>query len=178
MKRPGLAVVATLAISAAAASTLTAQHQHPRLDAPPGTGSGMMHESLRAMMHCPMIQSGMGMDMGMEMEMAMPGTGQPSPDVLLRLAEPLGLAPEQIERLEAIRDRTGGTGQHMVMAHTAMAQAGLEARAVLTPDQLSRLELGMRIMREMMGGSMTAGTMMGGSGMHGMRRDPDGSGWR
>ena len=68
MKGPGLAVLATLAISAAAASTLTAQHQHSRLDAPPGTGSGMMHESMRAMMHCPMIQGGMGMDMGMEME--------------------------------------------------------------------------------------------------------------
>lgn len=42
---------------------------------------------------------------------------------------------------------------HMVQAHLAMARTGQEAREILTPEQRSKLQTGMEMMRHMMPGA-------------------------
>lgn len=74
--------------------------------------------------------------------------------------------------LDAYEERLREAANHMVLAHTAMAGATVEARGLLTPEQRERLALARRMMQEMRGG------MMQGSMMPGMLQghDPAGSG--
>ncbi len=51
---------------------------------------------------------------------------------------------------------------HMVQAHMAVAKASVEARALLTPEQLAKLPEGAQLMNTMMCGMMGSGSMMGG----------------
>lgn len=204
MKRTTLAVFTGLVLSASGAAAVAGQQHQHRADSTATTSSGMMHgmQQTQGMTQCPMMTAGMEMGMGM----GMPGSAMVSPEMLLRMAEPLGLAQEQISRLEAVRDSRGAPQQmheamdahqkamtslqgsapsveayeqalrqvvdRMVAMHTAMAQAAIDARAVLTPDQLARLDTGMQMMKQMMGsgmmGGMGSGMMDGmGSGMMG-----------
>lgn len=55
---------------------------------------------------------------------------------------------------------------HMVTARMAMARAAVEARAMLTPGQLEKLDGLVSLMRHMHGG-MTTGAMMGSGGHEG-----------
>lgn len=66
--------------------------------------------------------------------------------------------------LQAYEQALEEAATHMVQAHVAAAQAALDARAVLTPEQQSKLQDGMRLMSGMrcgaMGGMMGDGSMM------------------
>ena len=204
MKRRTLAVLAGLVMSASGAVTVAAQQQRAdtarTMDTATMQGSMMtgMHGAMQGMMPaCMAMAGGMGMETGMGVDMDVSGTGLTSPEMLLRMADPLGLTQEQIDRLSAIRDARGASedeekalearrkaitslqgetpsisayeqglreaAAYMVAAQTAVAQAALEARAVLTPDQRSRLDMGLQMMRYMMGSGMMGG--MTGSGM-------------
>jgi len=72
----------------------------------------------------------------------------------------------------AYEERLREAANHMVLAHTAMARAAVEARGLLTPQQQDRLALARTMMQEMRAGTMQ-GMMMPGM-MQGM--DPAGSG--
>ena len=63
--------------------------------------------------------------------------------------------------LDAYRKAMREAADHMVQAHMAVARASVEARALLTPDQLAKLPEGAQLMNTMMCGMM-GGTMMGG----------------
>ena len=115
-----------------------------------------------------------GGQQGPQQCMAMMG-GAP-PEMLLHHRDSLKLTPDQVTRLEALRDRADESAQphmqpamqahmaaaellegnapdfaayetklreaaeHMILAHTAMARAGVEARQVLTPEQTAKLD--------------------------------------
>ncbi|MFW6323399.1 MAG: Spy/CpxP family protein refolding chaperone [Guyparkeria sp.] len=66
----------------------------------------------------------------------------------------------------AYEERLREAANHMVLAHTAMARAAVEARGLLTPQQQDRLALARSMMQEMRAGMMQ-GMMMPGM-MHGM----------
>lgn len=68
--------------------------------------------------------------------------------------------------LEAYEARLRGASNHMVLAHTAMARAAVEARNVLTPEQRERLAIARSMMWEMQGGVMGSGMMNRGSMMN------------
>lgn len=68
-----------------------------------------------------------------------------------------GESPE----LSAYEARLREAANHMVLAHTAMARAAVDARALLTPEQQERLALA-RTMMEEMRGSMRKEMMMPG----------------
>lgn len=65
--------------------------------------------------------------------------------------------------LEAYQRGLQGAANIMVQAHVAMARAAVEARGVLTPEQLERLRVE---------GTQMMHSMMGGYGWRGMMRDP------
>lgn len=50
--------------------------------------------------------------------------------------------------LSAYEERLREAANHMVLAHTAMARAGVDARALLTPEQRERLALARTMMQE------------------------------
>lgn len=68
--------------------------------------------------------------------------------------------------LDAYEARLREASDHMVLAHTAMARAAVEARELLTADQRERLELARSMMQEMRQGEMPQGMMEDG-GMQG-----------
>lgn len=72
----------------------------------------------------------------------------------------------------AYEERLREAANHMVLAHTAMARAAVEARGLLTPQQQDRLALARTMMQEMRAGMMQEMMMPG--MMQGM--DPAGSG--
>jgi Spy/CpxP family protein refolding chaperone len=63
----------------------------------------------------------------------------------------------------AYEERLREAANHMVLAHTAMARAAVEARGLLTTQQQDRLALARSMMQEMRAG-MRQGTMMPGMG--------------
>lgn len=68
--------------------------------------------------------------------------------------------------LEGYEAQLREASNHMVLAHTAMARAGVEARELLTAEQRERLELARSMMMEMRQGEMPQGMMEDG-GMQG-----------
>ena len=59
----------------------------------------------------------------------------------------LDMPSRDLSRYEA---KLKDAANHHVQAHLAMTRAWLEAREVLTPEQRSNLQFGMKVMRQMM----------------------------
>lgn len=132
-----------------------------------------------------MMSGGMGVGMIMRSMTGMPGMGmtlgsEPDASVILGAAEELGLDELQIERLEAIRERSleihgahmeasvgareeasvilgadvldldeyeqalWEAAQHMVTAHLGLVRLSFEARDLLSPEQVERLDAVLR----------------------------------
>lgn len=70
--------------------------------------------------------------------------------------------------LDAYEEGLSRAADHMVQAHMDMVRAGLDATAVLTPEQRAELQNGMALMRSMACGMMgEEGTMKSGTGSGG-----------
>lgn len=110
----------------------------------------------------------------------------PGPSMILRMREALELTPQQVQRLERIRDSVEQAyephaeqaktalreaasvlesetpdlsryeaklleaANHHVLAHVSRTRGWLQAREVLTAEQRSNVEFGMKVMRQMM----------------------------
>ncbi|MDP2958254.1 MAG: Spy/CpxP family protein refolding chaperone [Longimicrobiales bacterium] len=75
--------------------------------------------------------------------------------------------------LDAYERELKNAADHMVQAHMAMVRAGLDASAVLTPEQRAELHSGMALMGSMACGMMSEqGKMKGGGGSGGEHAQP------
>lgn len=189
IKRPAFATAAFLALTVVPARA----QQHPH-------GQGM-HQGTAMMMSCPTTQQMMqgmygqgtagmhGQRMGMRGQgtmgmhghtggatMGAMGSLSLGPGMLLRVSDALGLTPEQVEQLTALRERTRDQQQaqmqaasdgcrtaasalegdapdldayaealnevadHMVAAQVTLARTAIEARELLTAEQIGKLD--------------------------------------
>ena len=75
--------------------------------------------------------------------------------------------------LDAYERELKSAAEHMVQAHMVMIRAGLDASAVLTPEQRAELHSGMALMGSMACGMMSEeGKMKGGGGSGGEHAQP------
>ncbi|HEX7123503.1 MAG TPA: Spy/CpxP family protein refolding chaperone [Gemmatimonadaceae bacterium] len=117
-------------------------------------------------------------------------TMMPGPSTILRMREALKLTPDQVQRLERIRDsvqQTRGPHQeqamaalreasnildepnpdlsryeaklkeaanHFVLAHVSRTRGWIEARQVLTEEQRSNVDFGLRVMQQLVAEQM------------------------
>ncbi|MFW6205697.1 MAG: Spy/CpxP family protein refolding chaperone [Gemmatimonadota bacterium] len=196
--RKTLAVLAALALMAAPA--MAQGHHGARADSSRGTGMmqghpGMMQGGMMQMMHG---QGGMmmGMAMGPGMVLQLRESLELTDDQVTQLEalrdsaqatmrqhmmqgmQGMHAASESLSSdspdLDAYETRLREAMNHMVLAHTAMAEAGVEARQVLTAEQRERLSLAREMMQEMRGGMMDRGMMNEGMMNQGGGNSPGG----
>lgn len=99
---------------------------------------------------------------GMQQHMMAGMKAMQAADKLLDVASPDFAAYEVAMR---------GAANHMVLAHTGMARADVEARQVLTADQRNHLTLARKMMKEMKEGAEKAAMMKEGMMKDGMKKD-------
>ena len=179
--RRTLAVLVALVLVAAPAAAQG--HHGARADSSRGMGmmqgqSGMMQGGMMQMMHG---QSGMmmGMVMGPGMILRMQGSLELTESQVEQL-ETLhdsvqstmrqhmmqgmrvmhaasGMLASDSPDVEAYENQLREATNHMVLAHTVMARAAVEARQVLSPEQRQQLSLARQMMHEMHPGMMDGG---------------------
>ena len=180
---------ALVAIMLAAAPAMAQGHHGARADSSRGMGmmhgqSGMMQGGMMQMMHGQsgmMMGAAMGPGMVLRLQESLELT-ESQVDRLETLRDTVrstmrqhmmqgmqvmhaasGMLESDSPDLDAYESRLREATNHMVLAHTAMADAAVEARQVLTPEQRERLSLAREMMHEMRPGMMGRGMM--GSGM-------------
>lgn len=192
---------ALVAIMLAAAPAMAQGHHGARADSSRGMGmmqgqSGMMQGGMMQMMH-----GRSGMMMGMAMGPGMVLRLQQSLDLtdsqvteletlrdsarstmrqhMMQGMQVMRAAAELLSSdspdLDGYETRLREATNHMVLAHTAMARAAVEARQVLTPEQRERLSLARQMMHEMQPGMMGGGMMNRGKMDRGMMNQGGGS---
>lgn len=190
-------ILATLAAVALAAAPAVAQGHHgARADSSRGIGMMQGQPGMMQMMHG---QGGMmmGMAMGPGMVLRLQESLDLTDSQVAELETMLDSAPSSTMRqhmtqgmqvmhaasevltsdspdLDAYEARLREAKEHMVLAHTAMARAGVEARQLLTPDQRERLSLARQMMHEMQPGMMGGGMMSRGMMNQGGGNSPGG----
>lgn len=189
---------ALVAIMLAAAPAMAQGHHGARADS--SRGMGMMQGGMMQMMHG---QSGMMMGMAMgpgmilglqesldltesqvaQLETLRASARSTMQQHMMQGMQVMRAASEHLDSdspdLDAYEARLREATNHMVVAHTAMAGAAVEARQVLTPEQRERLSFAREMMDEMRpgmmgGGMMNRGMMDGGMMNQGGGNSPDG----